>query len=116
MRPTRKRGEKIVRAEQKISLLERGNPRAANAMRKTAETKRASSWRHRLSKWIAGHHLRIELAETATLALPIALTQLGQIAMMATDLAYIGRIGTEAVAAAALAGMVLSAGLTFGAG
>lgn len=26
MRPTRKRGEKIVRAKQKISLLERGNP------------------------------------------------------------------------------------------
>lgn len=85
-------------------------------MRKTAETKRASSWRHGRSKWIAGHHLRIELAETATLALPLALTQLGQIAMMATDLAYIGRIGTEAVAAAALAGMVLSVGLTFGAG
>lgn len=81
---------------------------AANAMRKTAETKRASSWRHRWSKWLAGHHLAVELAETATLALPLALTQLGQIAMMATDLAYIGRIGTEAVAAAALAGMVLS--------
>lgn len=89
---------------------------AANAMRKTAETKRASSWRHRLSRWIARHHLTTELAETATLALPLALTQLGQIAMMATDVAYIGRIGTEAVAAAALAGMVLSVGLTFGAG
>jgi MATE family multidrug resistance protein len=43
------------------------------------------------------------MAETAKLALPIALTQLGQIAMMTTDLALIGRLGDQAVAAAALA-------------
>ncbi|MGL3104415.1 MATE family efflux transporter [Bradyrhizobium sp. BR 1432] len=35
---------------------------------------------------------------------------------MATDLAWIGHIGTEAVAAAALAGMILSVGVTFAAG
>jgi len=46
---------------------------------------------------------RGELAETAKLALPIALTQLGQVAMMTSDLALIGRLGDAAVAAAALA-------------
>ena len=50
---------------------------------------------------------RIEMAETVKLALPIALTQLGQIAMMTTDLALIGRLGDQAVAAAALAHTVL---------
>src|SRR5262245_33746115 len=50
---------------------------------------------------------RDELAETVKLALPIALTQLGQIAMMTSDLALIGRLGDEAVAAAALAHTVL---------
>ncbi|WP_050626621.1 MATE family efflux transporter [Bradyrhizobium viridifuturi] len=69
-----------------------------------------------MAKWEACHHLSGELAATATLATPIALTQLAQIAMMATDLAWIGHIGTEALAAAALAGMILSVGLTFAAG
>jgi MATE family multidrug resistance protein len=50
---------------------------------------------------------RDEFAETVKLALPIALTQLGQIAMMTSDLALIGRLGDEAVAAAALAHTVL---------
>jgi multidrug resistance protein, MATE family len=50
---------------------------------------------------------RVEMAETVKLALPIALTQLGQIAMMTTDLALIGRLGDQAVAAAALAHTVL---------
>jgi MATE family, multidrug efflux pump len=50
---------------------------------------------------------RGEFAETVKLALPIALTQLGQIAMMTSDLALIGRLGDEAVAAAALAHTVL---------
>lgn len=45
---------------------------------------------------------RAEMAETVRLALPIAATQLGQIAMMTTDLALIGRLGDRAVAAAAL--------------
>ncbi len=46
---------------------------------------------------------RGELIETIRLAAPMALTQLGQIAMMTTDLALIGRLGDKAVAAAALA-------------
>src|SRR5437764_11901655 len=50
---------------------------------------------------------RAELTETVRLALPIALTQLGQIAMMTSDLALIGRLGDGAVAAAALAHTVL---------
>jgi MATE family multidrug resistance protein len=47
------------------------------------------------------------MTETVKLALPIALTQLGQIAMMTSDLALIGRLGDAAVAAAALAHTVL---------
>ena len=48
--------------------------------------------------------------------MPIALTQLGQIAMMTTDLALIGRLGDEAVAAAALASTVFFISFTFGMG
>jgi MATE family multidrug resistance protein len=47
---------------------------------------------------------------------PIAATQLGQIAMMTTDLALIGRLGDEAVAAAALAHTVFFVSFTFGMG
>ena len=50
---------------------------------------------------------RTEIVETLWLAVPMALTQLGQIAMMTTDLALIGRLGDTAVAAAALAHTVL---------
>ena len=63
-----------------------------------------------------GRHLAIELAETLKLAVPIALTQLGQIAMMTTDIAMIGRLGAEAVAAASLAHTVLFVSFTFGMG
>src|SRR6195952_4990782 len=62
------------------------------------------------------HHLAIELAETLKLAVPIALTQLGQIAMMTTDLALLGRLGDAAVAAAALASSVFFVSFTFGMG
>ena len=65
---------------------------------------------------VPGRHLAIELAETLKLAVPIALTQLGQIAMMTTDIAMIGRLGAEAVAAAALAHTVLFVSFTFGMG
>jgi multidrug resistance protein, MATE family len=60
--------------------------------------------------------LTLELTETLKLAVPIALTQLGQIAMMTTDLALIGRLGDEAVAAAALAHTVFFVSFTFGMG
>src|SRR5216684_2061130 len=63
-----------------------------------------------------GSQLALELTETLRLAVPIALTQLGQIAMMTTDLALIGRLGDEAVAAAALAHTVYFVSFTFGMG
>jgi MATE family multidrug resistance protein len=61
-------------------------------------------------------HLTDELTQTLKLAVPIAATQLGQIAMMTTDIALIGRLGDEAVAAAALAHTVFFVGFTFGMG
>src|SRR6202051_1726562 len=64
----------------------------------------------------SGHHLAVELTETLRLAVPIVLTQLGQIAMMTTDLALIGRLGAESVAAAALAHTVFFVTCTFGMG
>ncbi len=62
------------------------------------------------------HHLATELIETARLAAPMALTQLGQIAMMTTDLAFIGRLGDTAVGAAALAGTIYFVAFTLGMG
>src|SRR5690242_5577165 len=62
------------------------------------------------------HHLATELIETLKLAAPMALTQLGQIAMMTTDLAFIGRLGDDAVGAAALAGTVYFIAFTIGLG
>jgi multidrug resistance protein, MATE family len=63
-----------------------------------------------------GGHLSLELAETLKLAVPLALTQLGQIAMMTTDIAFIGRLGSEAIAAASLAHTVFFVSFTFGMG
>jgi MATE family multidrug resistance protein len=63
-----------------------------------------------------GHQLSLELTETLKLAVPLALTQLGQIAMMTTDIAFIGRLGSEAVAAASLAHTVFFVSFTFGMG
>lgn len=62
------------------------------------------------------NHLTAELTETIRLSAPMALTQLGQIAMMTTDLAFIGRLGDEAVAAAALGHTVFFIAFTFGLG
>lgn len=64
----------------------------------------------------SGSPLAIELIETLKLAAPMALTQLGHQAMMTTDLAFIGRLGSEAVAAAALGGTVYFVSFTFGMG
>lgn len=61
-------------------------------------------------------HLAEELVETLRLAVPMILTQLGQIAMVTTDLALIGRLGEDAVAAAALAHTVYFVSFTFGLG
>lgn len=65
---------------------------------------------------VPGRHLALELSETLKLAVPLALTQLGQIAMMTTDIAMIGRLGSEAMAAAALAHTVFFVSFTFGMG
>ncbi len=65
----------------------------------------------------AEHSLwRAEIADTTRLAWPMALTQLGQIAMMTTDLALIGRLGDAAVAAVSLAHLILFVGFVFGMG
>src|SRR5450432_149798 len=64
----------------------------------------------------SSHPLAVELTETLRLAAPMALTQLGHQAMMTTDLAFIGRLGSEAVAAAALGGTVYFVSFTFGMG
>ncbi len=58
----------------------------------------------------------LEFIETLKLAMPIALTQLGQIAMMTTDLALIGRLGDNAVAAASLAHTVFFVAFVIGMG
>ena len=59
---------------------------------------------------------RAELMETVKLAWPMALTQLGQIAMMTTDLALIGRLGDSAIAAVGLAHLILFVGFVLGMG
>src|SRR6185295_3770094 len=59
---------------------------------------------------------RTELIETIKLALPIALTQLGQVAMMTSDLALLGRLGNQVVAASALAHTILFAAFVIGMG
>jgi MATE family multidrug resistance protein len=64
----------------------------------------------------ANRPIRAELIETIRLAMPIALTQLGQIAMMTTDLALIGRLGDAAIAAASLAHTIFFAVFVLGMG
>jgi multidrug resistance protein, MATE family len=59
---------------------------------------------------------RVEIADTMRLSLPIALTQLGQVAMMTTDLMLLGRLGENVIAAAALAHTVLFAAFMIGMG
>ncbi len=59
---------------------------------------------------------RDELVDTVRLALPIALTQLGQVAMMTSDLALLGRLGNQVVAASALAHSILFAFFIVGMG
>src|SRR5438132_3546227 len=80
-------------------------------MTSSAQTERGS-----IAAIAPGNHLATELAETLKLAAPMALTQLGQIAMMTTDLAFIGRLGDAAVGGAALAGTVYFIAFTIGMG
>ncbi|AXK80973.1 MATE family efflux transporter [Pseudolabrys taiwanensis] len=62
------------------------------------------------------NHWRVEMNATVKLALPIALTQLGQVAMMTSDLMLIGHLGDKAIAAAALGQTVLFAAFVVGMG
>lgn len=59
---------------------------------------------------------RTEIADTLRLAWPMALTQLGQIAMLTTDLMLIGRLGEVPLAAASLGHTVLFALFVVGMG
>jgi MATE family multidrug resistance protein len=59
---------------------------------------------------------RTEINATVKLALPIALTQLGQVAMMTSDLILVGHLGDNAIAAAALAQTVFFAAFMIGMG
>ena len=63
-----------------------------------------------------GRLWRDEMRATVKLALPIALTQLGQVAMMTSDLILIGRLGDVAIAGAALAHIILFACFVLGMG
>jgi len=59
---------------------------------------------------------RTEVADTLKLSWPMALTQLGKIAMMTSDLALLGRLGDHVVAAVALAHTMLFAAFVIGMG
>lgn len=57
-----------------------------------------------------GDGIRAEVRATLALTGPLALTQLGQIAMMTTDLIMIGRLGDSFLAAASVGGVVFFTG------
>lgn len=58
----------------------------------------------------------MEFVEVTKLSLPIVFAQVGQITMMTTNLAFIGQLGPEAIAAAAMAERIFLLSFTFGAG
>ncbi len=60
--------------------------------------------------------LLVEAVETTRLAVPLAVTQVGQLAMFTTDLAFLGRLGDATLAAAALAHTILFAAFIVGMG
>lgn len=74
-----------------------------------------ASWRN-LTRSAAYQQFAVELGETAKVAVPMVLTQVAQIAMMTIDLAFIGHIGAEALAAAALASRIYLVSYIFGLG
>ncbi|MCK1661248.1 MATE family efflux transporter [Bradyrhizobium sp. 151] len=84
--------------------------------KKMRRTNSTSAPGHEFTERTAGDYLANEFFETAKLALPMALAQLGQIAMMATDLVFIGRIGVDAVAGAGLASRIYLVVLNVGMG
>lgn len=98
---------------EKTSFVHRSQPGSMISLDKAVETEAVSFCRHRLTR-AAGRRLAVELSETTKLALPMMLKQVGQISMMSTDLAFIGRIVTEALAAAESASRVYLIAFTFG--
>lgn len=70
---------------------------------------------HGRRRWLKNNHFSAELKGTAALAWPMVLTQVVQLIMMTTDLALIGRLGAQSLAAAALASRVYLVGFTIGA-
>lgn len=64
----------------------------------------------------AGHPWREEIRATLVLAWPMILTNLAQVAMTATDVAIIGRLGPNELAAGALGSNLYFAALIFGLG
>lgn len=84
-------------------------------MHKLVEKRPSSSSRLKSMKQM-WHRVAAEFGETAKLAWPMALTQIGQVVMMTIDIALIGHIGAEAVAAAALAGRIYILAFTFASG
>ncbi|VIO78765.1 Multidrug resistance protein NorM [Bradyrhizobium ivorense] len=83
-------------------------------MDKMAKMNQATASRAKVKK--ASSHFALELNEITKLALPMVLIQLGQVAMTATDLAFIGRIGADSLAAAAVVIRLYFVGLTVGMG
>lgn len=79
-------------------------------------TNTASTSRNLVTRQTGCRQLAVELRETAKLALPMVLTQVGQIAMMTTDIAFIGHIGAEALAGTALASRIYLVSFIFGVG
>ncbi|MGL9621699.1 MATE family efflux transporter [Bradyrhizobium sp. U531] len=81
-----------------------------------SETKSHSASPHVPRGQAARRGVALELGAITRLAGPMVLIQVGQIAMMTTDLVFVGRIGGEALAGAALAGRVYLVGFAVGMG
>ena len=101
--------------------LPRAKPRPIEAVQQTEQTKKSMSISDRPAAargpdMRPGGIWRTEFTETVALSVPIALTQLGQIAMMTTDLMLLGRLGEHVVASAGLAHTVLFVAFTIGMG
>lgn len=80
-----------------------GKSDGMTGMGRTAKTRPISGFRPGLRRRATSDSFAFDVRETARIALPIVLAQVGQVVMMTTDLAFIGQISADALAAAALA-------------
>ncbi|WP_245162847.1 MATE family efflux transporter [Bradyrhizobium vignae] len=112
----RRQRESAYRTAMAMSVRQKDHPETPPKQKRLADTDSVSLSPPGVERRAAVHHFAVELTEVAKLALPIVVTQLAQVAMMTTDLAFIGRMGAEAIAAAALAGRIYLVGVTFGMG